>query len=268
MAHKTFPERTTAEMLWAALHHTPGGTSAKLAEIAGIGGSTARKLLVALERTGGAYRTEGESDGSARRPADRWWPKTTSSDIDGESETLAEETAEVPAESADTATPAQDPATPTTGEDDATAGENEADTADAGIDSAGTDLDDATDTSAEPVTEADDAIEMATDEPDTDAEAATDEADADAGPATVETEATPDAEESAKPKRLGKGALRGMIEDFLTDCKGREFTPSQLAKELDRSAGAIHNALEKLVAEGTAIRTCEAPKRYTLATEE
>ncbi|MFX0573059.1 hypothetical protein [Nocardia nepalensis] len=259
----TTTEPTTAQKLWVALHETPGATSAELAERAGIGGSTARKLLVALERTDGAYRTEGESDGSARRPADRWWPNTDSGDTDDASETLADDTTEVPAEPADTAATAQDPATPTTGEDDAAAGQDEADTAEPEIDSAETDPDNATDASAEndEPAEGDDDAEPATAEPGADAEPAADEADADA-------EATPDTEESAKPKRLGKGVLRGMIEDFLTDCEGREFTPSQLAKELDRSAGAIHNALEKLVAEGTAIRTCDAPKRYTLATEE
>ncbi|WP_378736137.1 hypothetical protein [Nocardia brasiliensis] len=253
----TTTEPTTADKLWVALHEAPGATSAELAERAGIGGSTARKLLVALERTGGAYRTEGESDGSARRPADRWWPNTASGDTDGASETLADETAEVPAESADIATTAHDPATPTTGEDNATAGEDEADAAEPGITSAATDLDEAIDTSAEPAAEnaepaeQDDATEPATDE--------TDETDA---------EATLDAKESVKPQRLGKGVLRGMVEDFLTDCQGREFTPGEIAKDLERSAGAIHNALEKLVADGTAIRTCDAPKRYTLAADE
>ncbi|WP_433661127.1 hypothetical protein ACQPW1_02290 [Nocardia sp. CA-128927] len=263
MSDTARPQLTTAEMLWAALHYEPGATSAKLAEIAGIGGSTARKLLVALERTGGAYRTEGESDGSARRLADRWWPNTDSGDTDGENETLADETAELPAETADTATTAQDPATPTTGEDDATASEDEADTTETGIDSAATDLAEATDpdeataTSAEPATQNTEPAE-----PDDVTESATDETDADAD-ATSDTEASED-----KPKRLGKGVLRGMIEDFLTDCQGREFTPGEIAKNLERSAGAIHNALEKLVAEGTAIRTCEAPKRYTLADDD
>ncbi|GAA5097109.1 hypothetical protein [Nocardia iowensis] len=244
----TTTEPTTADKLWAALHEAPGATSAELAERAGIGGSTARKLLVALERTTGAYRTEGESDGSARRPADRWWPNTDSGDADGESETPADETAEVPAESADTAATAQDPATPTTGDDDATAGEDEAHTPDAGIDFPTTDLDEATDLdeviadSGEPATES-------------------------AEPAETDAAEASDAEVSVKPKRLGKGVLRGMVKELLTDCQGREFTPGDIAKDLERSAGAIHNALEKLVADGIAIRTCDAPKRYTLAAD-
>ncbi|MBF6328468.1 hypothetical protein [Nocardia transvalensis] len=71
---------STADKLWAALQQAPGTTSKELAASAGIGGSTARKLLVALGRTGGAYRTAGDADGSAQRPADRWWPHIAAAD--------------------------------------------------------------------------------------------------------------------------------------------------------------------------------------------
>ncbi|MFQ6329140.1 hypothetical protein ACLMAL_23800 [Nocardia sp. CWNU-33] len=96
---------TAADKLWMELHGAPGGTSAELAEQAGIGGSTARKLLAALECNGAAIRTAGESDGSARRPADRWWPEIAPADSDttGGADAVGE-----PATAADTAQEAED----------------------------------------------------------------------------------------------------------------------------------------------------------------
>ncbi|WP_069166834.1 hypothetical protein [Nocardia altamirensis] len=241
---------TTAQMLWAALNYAPGSTSAELAENAGIGGSTARKLLLALERTGTAHRTEGVSDGSARRPADRWWPTTDTSS--GGTDTAE---ATEPAESGDTAPAAEDPTAPTPAANDATGGESGADTPDADneIDSAETDPDDTNgpETATPPVEDL-----------------APKEGDELENPTEEATQAAPGEEEPVTPKRLGKGALRGMVENFLADCAGREFTPSQLAKDLNRSAGAIHNALEKLVADGEVTRTCDAPKRYMIAPAE
>jgi predicted transcriptional regulator len=68
-----------------------------------------------------------------------------------------------------------------------------------------------------------------------------------------------------KAPRLAPGGLRGLVEDFLRDHSSEEFSPSRIGKELDRSSGAVHNALEKLVATGYAVQTNAAPKRYALA---
>ncbi|GAA2693160.1 MULTISPECIES: helix-turn-helix domain-containing protein [Actinosynnema] len=67
--------------------------------------------------------------------------------------------------------------------------------------------------------------------------------------------------------RLAPGALRGMVEDHLRDNAG-EFGPTAIGKVLNRSAGAVHNALEKLVAAGVVTRTSDKPKRYALAAQE
>ena len=75
-------------------------------------------------------------------------------------------------------------------------------------------------------------------------------------------------ESSATRERLGKGALRGLVEDFLREHPGQEFGPTALSKALHRSAGAINNACEKLVAEGYAHRARQAPKRFTLDPDE
>ena len=64
--------------------------------------------------------------------------------------------------------------------------------------------------------------------------------------------------------RLGSGELRGMVETFLRDNRG-EHSPSAVAKVLGRSSGAVNNALEKLVTDGVAAKTQEAPKRFSLA---
>ena len=42
-----------------------------------------------------------------------------------------------------------------------------------------------------------------------------------------------------------------------------EYTPTQLSHLLNgRSSGAITNAIEKMVKAGSAVRTCDKPKRY------
>jgi len=66
--------------------------------------------------------------------------------------------------------------------------------------------------------------------------------------------------------RLAPGALRGMVEDYLRDHPGDEFGPVAIAKALGgKSSGAVSNALDKLVTDGTAVRTQEKPRRFALA---
>ncbi|MBB5157430.1 MarR family transcriptional regulator [Saccharopolyspora phatthalungensis] len=73
---------------------------------------------------------------------------------------------------------------------------------------------------------------------------------------------------SAKAGRLGKGELRGMVEDFLTEHAGEQFSPNAIGKALNRSAGAVNNALEKLVADGYALKTQNSPKRFAAKLDE
>ncbi|MEV0705808.1 MarR family transcriptional regulator [Saccharopolyspora sp. NPDC050389] len=68
-----------------------------------------------------------------------------------------------------------------------------------------------------------------------------------------------------KGPRLSKGELRGMVEDYLSDHPDEEFSPNTIGKALHRSSGAITNALEKLVADGYALRAQDKPKRFTAA---
>lgn len=71
-----------------------------------------------------------------------------------------------------------------------------------------------------------------------------------------------------KPKRLQPGELHRLVGDHLRENPGEEFGPSQISKHLNRSSGAINNALEKMVDEGVAVKTQVAPKRFALAPDE
>jgi hypothetical protein len=53
-----------------------------------------------------------------------------------------------------------------------------------------------------------------------------------------------------------------MVEDWLRDHAGEKFSPSAIGKVLGRSAGAVANALDKLVADGYAVQTQDKPKLF------
>jgi len=61
------------------------------------------------------------------------------------------------------------------------------------------------------------------------------------------------------------GALRDLVEEHLRKFPGTAFTPHQVGKVLTRSAGAVANALDKLVSLGTAQMVTGKPRTYQLA---
>jgi hypothetical protein len=65
------PRTETEDKLWQALRTTPGSTAAALSTAAGIGRSTAPKILTRWEKDGLVTRTTGIADGGSRA-ADRW----------------------------------------------------------------------------------------------------------------------------------------------------------------------------------------------------
>ncbi|GAB3588877.1 hypothetical protein GCM10027445_69910 [Amycolatopsis endophytica] len=88
-----------------------------------------------------------------------------------------------------------------------------------------------------------------------------------ASEAAPETSPAPD--DRQKAERLAPGALRGMVEDYLRDHPDDEFGPTAIAKALGgKSSGAVSNALDKLVLDGTAMRTKDKPRRFRLAPSE
>jgi hypothetical protein len=61
------------------------------------------------------------------------------------------------------------------------------------------------------------------------------------------------------------GALRDLVEEHLRKFPDTAFTPHQVGKVLTRSAGAVANALDKLVSLGTAEMVTDKPRTYRLA---
>ncbi|WP_435124422.1 MarR family transcriptional regulator [Micromonospora tulbaghiae] len=97
-------------------------------------------------------------------------------------------------------------------------------------------------------------------------------------------EPTPDAEQvagstarEARPDtaRRAKGSLRGAVLDLLEAHPDRAYKTGEIAKLIDNanagtgaakaSAGAVANAVTKLVAEGKAVQTLDRPATYQLA---
>ena len=167
MAAAPTPTTPAAEALLGALADRPDATAAELAAAAGIGRSTAGKLLVTLAGQGRVLRRPGGlNDG--RRTADRWT---------------------LPA-AAPTHDPRPLPAAPT----------------------------------------------PPTDQP------------------------------PGRSGRLGSGALRQLVLGCLAERPGQALSPTAIAKTLDRSAGAVANALGVLASQGAVVLTQAKPRRYTIAT--
>lgn len=200
------------------------------------------KILAKWQKDGSVTRTPGIAEGG-RRAADLWTLTDTATDVDTAptEHTPAGDTSVDDAVSADTERAA------------ATVPEStDAETADGGP----TEL---TDTAADHVPDAIDA-------------GATDPAKAE----PVVAESTMPAAHSAaadggtatggKKARLAPGVLRGMVEDHLRDHPDEAFRPTAIATALGgKSSGAVSNALDALVAAGTAVQTQESPKRFALA---
>jgi predicted transcriptional regulator len=169
MAAAPTPATTpAAEALLGELADRPGATAAELAQAAGIGRSTAAKLLAALAGQGRVLRQPGgHHDG--RRAADRWILPTP--------------------------VPTQDPVVPPT--------------------------------------------------------------------VALNPPAEPSPTESG---RLRAGQLRQLVLGCLTERPGQALSPTTIAKTLDRSAGAVANALQILAGQGAVTQTQPKPRRYTITT--
>jgi hypothetical protein len=255
-------DHSPAAAVLAALSAEPAGVAvAVIAGHAGISTAAARQALIAHEKAGTATRVKGSRPGIA----DTWKPaapeapggeappaETTSTG----STTDAGQSADEPAGgTADASQPAPAPADGTAegGEADAgtTRGPDPAVTAEA----AGNVL----------------AIAQAADE----AGRALAAGDLDAALAALEAAR----EQAACGRRVLKaaasgrhapatrpGALRDLVEEHLRKFPGTAFTPHQVGKVLTRSAGAVANALDKLVGLGTAQMVTDKPRTYRLAT--
>ncbi|MEV6256918.1 hypothetical protein AB0L97_27075 [Nocardia sp. NPDC051911] len=229
--------------LWAALGSNPGSTTAALADAAGIGVSTARRLLTGWETAGAAWSA---TDPASPRVAKTWTAGSAEPEPAADPEpatpdpaTTESATPEPAAPQSVTPEPAPaEPAAPESVSPEPAAPAEEAALADPVPDSAPETVVAAPmgDDSAEP---------------------------APAVPVPADDAAAANAESTVE--RLPAGALRGQVDDFLRDNPGKEFTPHQIGKELGRSSGAVHNALVTLTKNGIARQTSAAPKKFTLA---
>ncbi|MFE7276821.1 hypothetical protein [Streptomyces sp. NPDC057623] len=249
-----------------------GATAAELALAAGLGRSTTGKALVTLEGRSLAVRTPGGHDGPCRTP-DRWRAAPT-----GESTTKDAESGQEPvnAEPTDSPSNAPEPSTDHMDSENAPTDETTQNT------SAAPD-DDRTDADSVPVADA------APDAPAPDAEQSEDDASADDGPhhaqdnaaagtedapapqAAPEQQPTAPVEASALPdgkKRLAPGALRQMVIDHLEKHPGEAFTATGISRVIEKSSGAIANALDKLVKQNIAEQVSDRPRTYQLATPQ
>jgi hypothetical protein len=65
--------------------------------------------------------------------------------------------------------------------------------------------------------------------------------------------------------RLQKGVLATMVLDHLAAHPKESFGPSALAKVLDRSGGAISNALAAMAVRGDVVLVSDKPRRYRIS---
>jgi IclR helix-turn-helix domain len=225
------PDTPAAKALCTALaRHDEAVTVAELAITAGIGRSTAAKLLMTLEAAGFVTRQPGGRDHGTRQP-DRWIATTllrnTVAPLDGPASADVTEAAGPATRGAATArqSPLRLPATST----------------------------DATTTSAEASSDSTAPPEVLTAGDD----------------ATLALDGSADPAAGAPTQRCGeklaRGELREQVRLYLAERPGQDFTPGAIAMAIHRSAGAVTNACRRLAVLGDAIGTSTAPRRYRAA---
>ncbi|MGW4826279.1 hypothetical protein ACWEOG_01765 [Amycolatopsis japonica] len=232
---------TTEDKVREALTTNPGATTAALGLAAGVGRSTAAKILARWGRDGTAIRTTGDGP----RDPGTWSlaPAAPDTDAPGTEDTRPDTTA---SDTIDGDATANEPASDADDTPEAAATDT---TNDEAGEAAASDVENVT--SPLPRHEQGDPGDSATGN----------------GPSAAKSPA--DTEPTVKEKdRLPKGGLKALVEEYLSDHPSDSFGPAKIGKDLGRSGGAVNNALEKLVADGYARKTCEAPKRFTINPEK
>jgi hypothetical protein len=251
-----------AAAVLAALSAEPAGAAvAVIAARAGISAAAARQALLAHEKNGTATRVKGSRPGIA----DTWTPAAAPEALGGEappadapgtdSTTEAVPPVAEPAgRRADAGQPAPAPAGGTTegGEADASTapGPDSAVTAEA----AGNVL-----AIAQAADEAGKALAAG------DLPAALAALDAAREQAACGRRVLKAAASGRRAPATRPGALRDLVEEHLRKFPDTAFTPHQVGKVLTRSAGAVANALDKLVSLGVAQMVTDKPRTYRLA---
>jgi predicted transcriptional regulator len=84
-------------------------------------------------------------------------------------------------------------------------------------------------------------------------------------PATPTTRAAEIDRSRPAPGRLGAGQLRDLVEACLAQRPNQALSATAIAKTLDRSAGAVANALQALAGQGRVVQAQTNPHRYRIA---
>ena len=83
--------------------------------------------------------------------------------------------------------------------------------------------------------------------------------------ATPTTQAADPDRTRPAPQRLGAGQLRDLVEACLAQRPNQALSATAVAKTLDRSAGAVANALQVLAGQGRVVQAHTKPRRYVIA---
>ncbi|MER6091316.1 hypothetical protein [Streptomyces bluensis] len=232
-----------------------GTTAAELALSADLGRSTTGKALTTLEQHGLAVRTPGGHDGPRRTP-DRWraapTPETSGdAPSDPEPASSLPEPAVTDASDTHSPEPDQDSADP----EGAAATETAPDAPAAPQDAEHSNADDKSHVDGP---QGKDGSDGSWDEN----APAPHEA---VGQQTAPTEAIT---MPGEKKRLAPGALRQMVIDHLQAHPGEAFTATKISRVIEKSSGAIANALDKLVKQGIAEQVSDRPRTFRLTAPE
>lgn len=72
---------------------------------------------------------------------------------------------------------------------------------------------------------------------------------------------------STPNQRLRPGELRARVLEFVRARPREELSPTGVARALNASAGAVSNALERLVQSGDVVRKADSPRRFSAASK-
>ena len=259
-----------AQIVLALLQAENATTAADLSDRSGLARSTVTKSLSTLLDRCLATRQVGGHDG-ARRIADRWFAASGANQLSFAADDAAEAQpgADTPDDKSNaSAAKKADSDSESTPNREGTDGRESADRDSTNAEAAtAADAAPAETPQAEAIPAAEDgAAETGNEdtvpiEPEPDAEAGKQNArEAGAAGDPQPAPVAPDGDGAAP--RLGKGALRAMVEAHLRENPDRAWTPSAISKVLGRSAGAINNACLKLTETGMVTTFPNTPVRF------
>ncbi|WP_310725805.1 helix-turn-helix domain-containing protein [Streptomyces sp. N2A] len=234
-------------------------TVIELALAAGVGKSTAGRALPMLEERGLAVRTPGGHDGSRRNP-DLWYTAAMAGDAPS-----------TPSNEDDPALTQPEPCTDNTTDPTSSSIEDNNGSQEEPTPGATAPNTDSTDTGVEEdanVPQSDPSQDTEHNHSDDTSQVGThSEEDSSNAPAPQENPEPPTAPAPPAPStegRLAPGVLRQMVIDHLQAHPAQAFTATRISRIIEKSSGAIANALDKLVSQGIATQVNDRPRQFQL----